>query len=335
LTNTGPFAGVLEAFTTGVKFRTRYDHLLTSNTTSLWASDSERVINTAKYFSAGFFGLSWQDHAKLHVIPETSDLGADTLTPGDTCLQYNADLQKGHDYGANMLAQFRSTYLGAIGSRISKRNPGIQFTDAELYSMQEMCGFETTVRGSSLWCDVFSHEEWLSFEYARDIIHYYRAGPGNPYGPAMGWLWLNATTELLRYGPEAGPLFFSFVHDGDIVPMLAALDLFPDKEDLPVHGPIPKDRTWKTSQITPMGGRVVFERLACSASGQRGDKLHVRINVNDGIVPIRSCQNGPGSSCPLTEFEKLVKQRGQEIGVFQKICGLDPSAASRITFLHQ
>lgn len=42
--------------------------------------------------------------------------------------------------------------------------------------MQEMCGFEITVRGKSKWCDVFTHEEWLEFEYARDVIHYYRAG---------------------------------------------------------------------------------------------------------------------------------------------------------------
>lgn len=75
--------------------------------------------------------------------------------------------------------------------------------------MQELCGFETLVRGKSQWCEVFSHEEWLNFEYARDVIHYYRSGPGNLYGPAMGWLWLNATAELLENGPNVGKLFFS------------------------------------------------------------------------------------------------------------------------------
>ena len=75
--------------------------------------------------------------------------------------------------------------------------------------MQEMCGFETLVRGSSPWCDVFSHEDWRNFEYARDVIHYYRAGSGNPFGAVMGWLWLNATANLLEAGPGAGTLFFS------------------------------------------------------------------------------------------------------------------------------
>ncbi|KAI9882833.1 MAG: hypothetical protein M1823_005419 [Watsoniomyces obsoletus] len=215
LTTTGPFAGVLEAFTTGVKLRTRYTHLLdtqshSNNTkTTLWASDSNRVIQTARYFSAGFFGLDWEEVATLKVIPETDDLGADTLTPGDTCLKYRDDLEYGHDYGVAMLVKFRETYLGAIADRFAKDNPDFKFSHAEIYSMQEMCGFETIVRGSSQWCSIFSHADWENFEYARDVIHYYRAGPGNPYGPTMGWLWLNATTNLLAEGPSAGPLFFS------------------------------------------------------------------------------------------------------------------------------
>jgi acid phosphatase len=75
--------------------------------------------------------------------------------------------------------------------------------------MQLLCGFETIAKGSSPWCDVFTKDEWEGFEYARDIIHYYRAGPGNPYSASMGWLWLNVTANLLREGPSSGPLFFS------------------------------------------------------------------------------------------------------------------------------
>lgn len=174
-----------------MKLRTRYDHLIddddrgsgntTTTTTHLWASDSNRVIETARYFSTGFFGLDWEDQknkakAVLHIIPETDDRGADTLTPGDTCLRYRDDLQFGHDLGSAMLVKFRATYLGAIGDRLHKQNPDIRFADHEIYSMQEMCGFEILVRGQSDWCAVFTHHDWENFEYARDVIHYYRAG---------------------------------------------------------------------------------------------------------------------------------------------------------------
>lgn len=70
-----------------------------------------------------------------------------------------------------------------------------------------------------------------------------------------------ATTTLLIL------TFRPSVHDGDIIPMLTALDLFHDDQHLPIAGDIPHNRKWKTSSIVPMGGRVIFERLGCPASG--------------------------------------------------------------------
>ena len=179
--------------------------------TSFWTSESNRDIETAKYFAAGFFGIDWQTTSKLHIIPETADRKKNTLTPGRTCRKYfvNED-PYGHDFGVRKLFEWRRVYLPPIIERLAKQNPGITFTESEVYSMQELCGFETIAKGGSHWCDVFTHKEWEQFEYARDLLHYYRAGPGNPYSGAMGWLWLNATANLLREGPDkTGQLFFS------------------------------------------------------------------------------------------------------------------------------
>lgn len=182
----------------------------------LWASDSKRVIDTARYFAAGLFGISsdWvrNDIAEVDVIPESSDRGSDTLTPGDTCLRYIEDTDFGHDYGRNMLARFQNAYIPPIARRLvdEEGNQAVGgFTNLEVYSMQEMCGFETLARGSSPWCDVFTSRDWDHFEYARDLIHFYRAGPGNKYAGAMGWLWLNATSHLLEAGPDVGTMFIS------------------------------------------------------------------------------------------------------------------------------
>ena len=214
LVSTGPYAGTLEAFGTGVKLQSRYRDLLdeaqTRDQVTYWASDSPRVIDTAKYFGAGFFGIG-NEQAKLKVIPETPDRGADTLTPGRTCLNYRNDVDEfGHAYGYRMIDAFRRTYEPGIIERLAKENPDFPFTEEETFTMQVMCGFETIAKGSSSWCDVFTEEDWENFEYARDVIHYYRSGPGNPYGATMGWLWLNATANLLAEWPEeAGPLFLS------------------------------------------------------------------------------------------------------------------------------
>jgi acid phosphatase len=72
----------------------------------------------------------------------------------------------------------------------------MQFEDHEIYAMQEMCGYEITVLGRSDWCDVFTQDKFLSFEYARDVLHNYRVGPGQKYTASMRWLWLDATNEF-------------------------------------------------------------------------------------------------------------------------------------------
>ncbi|KAF1962733.1 phosphoglycerate mutase-like protein [Byssothecium circinans] len=339
LTNTGPFAGTLGAFTTGVRLRTRYHRLLALAHSQFpvvkyWASDSPRVIDTARYFGAGFFGHDWQKTVSLQIISEAQSMGADTLTPGDTCLSYYHDNVTGHDNGYKMMHQYRSTYLRPIQKRLLQRHRDIEFSENDIYAMQEMCGFETTVRGGSHWCNVFTQEEFLGFEYARDILHYYRAGPGTKYAAVMGWLWLNATMNLMLEGPTAGPLFLSFVHDGDIAPVLTALDIINDAEHLPITH-IKRDRKWRKSQVSPMGGRTIFEVLSCNTKGESTPSKFVRLNINDGITMLPDCNNGPGRSCPLQDFALRTKRKGEEAGDFREKCGLSEDAPDRITFLHQ
>lgn len=96
LTTTGPYAGVLEAFTTGVKLHTRYGQLWNDTAhgaTKVWASGCDRVIDTAKYFSAGFFGLEHK-RIKLEIVSEDAARGGDTLTPGYAAFLYTSRVWK-------------------------------------------------------------------------------------------------------------------------------------------------------------------------------------------------------------------------------------------------
>lgn len=98
------------------------------------------------------------------------------------------------------------------------------------------------------------------------------------------------------------------------------------------------DRTWRTSPVLPMGGRIILERMTCSstegdAKGSKSDAF-VRVNINDDIVHLSHCKSGPGLFCPLDEFNAHVRRRKLEVGDFGKVCGLDGDAG-RITFLHQ
>ena len=73
---------MLEAFSTGVKLGTRYRHLRNASAvTTVWASECDRVIDTARHFSAGFFGLH-STATRLEIVSEAPDRAGDTLTPG-------------------------------------------------------------------------------------------------------------------------------------------------------------------------------------------------------------------------------------------------------------
>lgn len=213
LTRTGSFAGSATASQLGLDLRSAYHELIDlaldhGSRIYVWASVSQRVIDTAKLFMDGFVGRYRE--IRYNEISETEDRGADTLTPGDTCLKYANDADEfGWASGSKKLEEFMPVYLEPIRARFNDENPGLAFTIEEIYVMQEMCGFELQARGKSKWCDAFTYEDWLGFEYARDVLHFYRSGNGNPYAATMGWLWLNATNHLLQ--GDSGRMFMSLL----------------------------------------------------------------------------------------------------------------------------
>lgn len=343
LTASGPYAGTLQAHKTGKLLRQRYDHLIPKNRrTKFWSCGSERDIETALHFADGFFGPKWtsQHSAELEIIPETEDRAGNTLTPGDTCYKYVRDTVNGHDAGYTMLGEWQSRFTKPIAERLEKEASGMTFSMYDIYSMMEMCGFEILARGASPWCEVFPHQEWLDFEYARDILHFYRAGPGNMYAGAMGWLWLNATRGLML-NESSEDAYFSFVHDGDIVPVLATLQVLDEplmQQELPTDH-VKTNRHWRTSDVVPMGGRLVLERIACETTKtNKAVKDHfVRLFINDGLVKlpgipsVRDVQH----AVRLEDFQDFIGSREEVFGDFRSVCSLSEDAPDRITFLHQ
>jgi acid phosphatase len=359
LTTQGPYAGTTQAETTGKKLKALYGHLIHSNSkehhapTRFWTCSSPRDIETAQHFANGFFGPDWGSNnlADLEIIPETASRGADTLTPGDTCLNYIADKVNGHDKGYAKLAAWQEVFTAPVAQRLAADVGGLDLSPLDVYSMMELCGFETLVRGSSPWCDVFTREEWLDFEYGRDLLHFYRAGPGNEFSRVMGWLWLNATAELLTTTTDMAIMneaengvYFSFVHDGDIVPLLSALQLLDEEgpQQLPVDH-VKRDRAWITSDVVPMSGRMIFERITCTRGKFHG-RTYVRLSINDGIVTLPGVPKAtsgifdekvPQHVIDLDDFTAFVTQKGKEYGDYKEVCGLGEDAPGRISFLHQ
>jgi acid phosphatase len=76
-------------------------------------------LTLARYFAAGFFGLDWQNSATLEVISEGPELGADTLTPDDTCPRSIDDEEESWARGRKGMHKYRATYFPNIRKRLS------------------------------------------------------------------------------------------------------------------------------------------------------------------------------------------------------------------------
>jgi acid phosphatase len=343
LTSTGPYAGTSQAYSTGQSLRQRYNQVVNaSSTIKFWSCGSPRDIVTAKLFADGFFGDHWQQNesAYLHIIPESAERGGDTLTPGDTCLKYREDKIYGHDYGYREMGKWQNHFSKSIAARLREDAGGLDFTPIEVYGMMEFCGFELLVRGSSPWCDVFTQQEWLDYEYARDLLHYYRAGPGNQYAGAMGWLWLDATKNLLTNESATG-VYFSFVHDVDMILLVTTMGIFDEQtvtQNLPTDH-IKDGREWRTSDVVPMSGRFIFEKIVCKDDTRIGNipRTYVRLFINDGLFDLEKVIGGSGlaGSASLNSFQQWVFAKGERFGDFGEICGLEEGSPTHISFLHQ
>lgn len=83
-TTTGHYAGLSDAYNQGADYANRYGHLLegyNGSVVPIFTSGYERVINTARKFSEGFFGYNYSTSAALNIISESATQGADSLTP--------------------------------------------------------------------------------------------------------------------------------------------------------------------------------------------------------------------------------------------------------------
>ncbi|RAL15936.1 histidine phosphatase family protein [Aspergillus homomorphus CBS 101889] len=301
-TSTGPYAGLAEAHTHGQQYRARYGHLWDDHAVlPLFAAEFQRIIDTAREFGEGFVGMeNYTTKAAMNLISESSSRGADSLTP--SCHQDDSGARDNCNAYPYHLPQF-----DAAAERLNAQYKGLNLSWSDVVTLMTMTAYELNTRSSSEWIDIFTTDEWVSFSYIWDVNFYYCAGPGNKYMRAVGANYLNASLSLLQQGPsKVGPLFFNFAHDSNISPIIAALDIDNPPQDLPTDRvAFDLQQNWRITDIIPMGGRLTLERLNCSATSA-GTGTYVRIVLNEAVVPLRDCQDGPGYSCSLAQYAEFV-----------------------------
>lgn len=382
-TTVGLYSGLLDAYSMGVETRRRYFNLYNESTPlKFYASNSSRVVDTAILFGSGFLNRHYPELGEVVVIPEKN--GANTLKPSckpkrkrtgkSTC---KGDVTDGWIYPEFEIA----------ASRLNYENPEINLTAADIPRLIYQIPSEIDQRGTSDWIPVFTSEEFVAFNYWVTSRLYCTVGPGSHTGPLEGQVFLEAARKLLKDGPEeSGPLTFAFTHHTTILPILATLGI--DEADGqwdPTE--VQFGQRYDVTDLTPMGARLVFERLRCPNKGnpykqdsseellekvdksdrpaihedvwrtltadqqvrlarraekqdssfstaskhKRDEDVYVRFVLNEAVVPLDGCSNGPGKTCRLDKFDRYIHKRSEKRS-FQSECIIPDDQPKQLTF---
>jgi acid phosphatase len=324
----------------GVAWRLRYPDLYQSNTPfTMWTNyyaSSPRVRDSARLFAQSFVGPNASNLTTLYAL-NASDPAAwmNSLAPSDLCKAYN------DEGGSPYIDVWNAIWIKPVRSRLNtKLQGGFSFTEGDVQQIPYLCGFETQITASrSPFCDLLTEDEAEQYEYSQDLRYWYGTGLGSDVEKLQMLPVLDMVAQRFVDGPNAvyqirnttfvpPKIMANFANDGQINQLIAALGIFDDEPQLPGNMSLP-NRKFRSSRLTPMRGTVAFERLSCPSNplentcgyASTGTKdAYMRILFNDVVYPVAGCISGPGSSCPLGEYQNIVRAKFASAGSFAKLC---------------
>ncbi|KAH7076148.1 histidine phosphatase superfamily [Paraphoma chrysanthemicola] len=340
--------GYKELHDMGSTWRLRYSDLYEYNTPfTMWANwyrSSPRVRDSARLFAQGFVGPNATDLTTIYALNSSDPTSwMNSLATSDLCKAYN------DEGGSPYKDEWDAIYLPPIRSRLNAQIHGsFNFTQWDVSIIPYLCGFETQITGRrSPFCDLFTESEVLQYEYAQDLRYWYGNGLGSDIEKYQMLPVVKMVAQRFVDGPNAtyqtGNATFvppkviaAFSNDGQINQIIAALGVFDDEPQLPGNATVP-DRKFRASRLVPMRGTVAFERLSCSAVSlnatgdsvkDAGHQAYMRIRLNEVVYPVVGCQDGPGSSCPLGSYNRIIQEKVNDAGSFTKLCNVTNPAFS-------
>lgn len=333
--------GRQELFDAGTAAWYQYGHLyepgLQNHKPVLRTTSQTRMLDSTKYWAAGFWGLEYMDHVDLEVIIEGAGFN-NTLAPYDTCpMAMAGDLY--------LIEPFKQKYLADAVKRLRPQVQGLELDLELVYAMQSLCAYETVGRGTSPFCQLFTEEEWLGFEYVLDMRFWgdfsFGSQTGRAQGVGLGQEILSRMTgepltleELTMqnaslinniYLPLDQNLHVDFVHDNAIISLLTAFNYTQVLgEELDPLNPN-ASRIGVLSYIQPYGGKLIFEMATCDWGGDQNETI-VRTLLNDALIPMtedQGCTPRADGACLLDEFVEYQRQYMVPAANYAKACAGD------------
>ncbi|ODA76672.1 hypothetical protein RJ55_07943 [Drechmeria coniospora] len=317
--------GENELVESGIAFYQRYKLLARDSDPFIRASGSDRVIMSAQNFTQGFYRAQGKSYdgalEKILVLPEGTDFN-NTLDHG-TCPAFENGPNSAHAREKQKV--WGDIWATPIRERLNSKLPGAGLTVQDTIFMMDLCPFDTVATAGatmSMFCGLFSADEWHGYDYFGSLGKWYQQGNGSPLGPTQGAGYANeliarltgqavrdstTTNSTLDSSPETFPLdrklYADFSHDNAMVSAYAALGLYGKTDDLPVTSKLPplKAHGFSASWTVPFAGRMYVEKMRC---GGEGDEELVRIIINDRVQGLDGCGADHLGRCKLGAFVK-------------------------------
>ncbi|KAI0306751.1 phosphoglycerate mutase-like protein [Multifurca ochricompacta] len=322
-----PF-GRQQLFDLGISIRLKYGFLLEKFTDALpvfRTESQDRMLASALNFAAGFWGIPYENKYLQSITIEDRGVN-NTLAPYMTC--HNGGNRAKADRGTSFVKEWAAIYLKEVRDRLQQHIDGYTLTIEDVYTMQQMCAYETVAIGFSKFCGLFAEEEWEGFNYALDIYFWYNSAFGAPLARAQGIGYIqelvarlthtpieshnSSTNSTLDDNPITFPLDHSLyvdaTHEVVVLNIITALNLsnFAANGPLPTDH-IPKHRSFRVSELAPFSTNVQFQLLSCPSR----DDEQIRVIINDAVAPltgIEGCPEDANGMCPIPTFVAAQKK---------------------------
>ncbi|KAI1387370.1 phosphoglycerate mutase-like protein [Hypoxylon trugodes] len=331
-----PF-GRSQEFLLGVQHRQLYGHLLNNFTEAgaipVFRTESQdRMVKTAQNFAAGFFGVpEFLDEVNIEILVEAAGVN-NSGAPYEVCT--NSNVNSRGSIGSALASKFANNAFNATLDRLNSQISGLSFTPTDAIAMLQLCSYETNALGYSAFCELFSQEDFLNYEYYFDLSFYYNNGPGSPVAAAQGkaylqefvarftgefpeaWSALNETYDNSEtYFPLNQSIYADATHEVVVLDTLTAFNLTALFNGPPLSATENRrQNSFSASKLVPFGTHFVVQVLECPAYQPT---KQARFLVNDAVIPIADsysgCSADPHGLCSFENVVSVLKDRINEI----------------------
>ncbi|EPY51665.1 thiamine-repressible acid phosphatase Pho4 [Schizosaccharomyces cryophilus OY26] len=332
-------SGRVELFKLGREVFTRYNMLFDADVYEINTAAQGRVVESAEWYSYGMFGNEIANKTKFVYLAEDETPGANSLSNYNSCPVYsdnNIDykqVEEAHSIWENI-------FLVPIRNRLNPYFSNYNLTNDDVRSFFYLCAYELTLKDESGFCSLFTPSEIINFEYDYDLEFSLWGGPSSKWANVLGGPYIHNLAKSLRSVYNESnyqKTFFAFTHDGQILPIEAALGFFPDitpEHPLPLTYN-PYTYSLKTSSFVPFAGNLITELFQC-----QDQKYYVRHLVNQQVFPLTDCGYGPSNSsdgmCELSAYlNSPVRSNSTYNGTdtFNAACQANPTNVTIVNLL--